>query len=65
MYRLRILLKSGERKYDRGRMGRRLHAFILKAVQTTAPLLSQMIHDRKERQIFSTHLLLEQGEIHI
>ncbi|KPC68279.1 hypothetical protein ADL26_20475 [Thermoactinomyces vulgaris] len=65
MYRLRIFLKPYGKKLDRGVWGRRLHGYILKAIQNTDPVLSQMIHDRKERQIFSAHLLIENDELHI
>lgn len=48
-----------------GVLSRRFHAFVLKSLQQESPQLSQEVHDRKERQVFSTHLLLNRGEIRI
>lgn len=48
-----------------GVLSRRFHAFVLRALQQESPQLSREVHDRKERQVFSTHLLLNRGEIRI
>jgi CRISPR-associated endoribonuclease Cas6 len=67
MYRLCLKVDSPApfRGNPVGVLSRRFHAFVLKSLQQESPQLSQEVHDRKERQVFSTHLLLNRGEIRI
>jgi len=67
MYRLCLKVDSPApfRGNPVGVLSRRFHAFVLKALQRESPELSKELHDRRDRQVFSTHLMLKKGEIRI
>jgi CRISPR-associated endoribonuclease Cas6 len=65
MYRLRLKVDSPFRGNAVGVLSKRFHAFVLQSIQSESPSLSQLLHDRKERQVFSTHLLPGKGEVWI
>ncbi len=61
-YRLTMFVNMEESHMNRGIMGRRLHAFVMKAIQATDEILAQMI---QERQVFSIHPIADPGEIRV
>lgn len=65
MYRLRLKVDSRYSGNAVGVLSKRFHAFVLQSIQRESPSLSQLLHDRKERQVFSTHLLLDKREVWI
>ncbi|MBH8597280.1 CRISPR system precrRNA processing endoribonuclease RAMP protein Cas6 [Thermoactinomyces sp. CICC 10523] len=65
MYRLRLMADSPYHRNTVGVLSKRFHAFVLRSIQSQSPVLSQLLHDRKKRQVFSTHLLLKKGEMWI
>lgn len=64
MYLLHLTVQSSSKPFGPGIITRRLHAYILDAIQQRNPELSQMIHDRKERQIFSVYFNHHKITIH-
>ncbi|SFJ43359.1 CRISPR system precrRNA processing endoribonuclease RAMP protein Cas6 [Thermoflavimicrobium dichotomicum] len=56
IYRLHLHVRPQARLESPGILARRLHAFILEAIQRVNPELSQRLHDGKERQAFSVYL---------
>ncbi|SEN14843.1 CRISPR system precrRNA processing endoribonuclease RAMP protein Cas6 [Lihuaxuella thermophila] len=64
MFRLNLVVRSDSKFGGPGIITRRLHAYILKTIQQENPQLSQLIHDRKDRQLFSTCLSQDGITIH-
>ncbi|MBA4547826.1 CRISPR system precrRNA processing endoribonuclease RAMP protein Cas6 [Thermoactinomyces intermedius] len=63
MYRLRFKVNTSYEGDGVGGLSKRFHAFILRSIQQESPALSQHLHDRKERQAFSTRLMPQKGEV--
>ena len=63
MYRLRLKVNTPYKGNAVGVLSKRFHAFVLQSIQHESPALSQRLHDRKERQAFSTRLMPERGEV--
>ncbi|MBS7531174.1 CRISPR system precrRNA processing endoribonuclease RAMP protein Cas6 [Hazenella sp. IB182353] len=55
MYRLHITVQAKTKIKGPGVFTKRLHAFILNAVKEGNPLLSEYLHNRKDRQLFSIY----------
>jgi CRISPR-associated endoribonuclease Cas6 len=65
MYQLNISLASKTKPQNTWVLARRLHAFVLHSIQSQDPNLSQALHDRKDRQLFSIHPGFKVGAISV
>ncbi len=63
MYRLCLKVNTSYKGNAVGVMSKRFHAFVLQSIQRESPSLSQLLHDRKQRQAFSTRLMPKRGEV--
>lgn len=63
MYQLHLRVRSESKANNRWILSRRLHGFILRMIQNKDPQLSEWLHNRKDRQIFSIHASFQEGEL--
>lgn len=63
MYQLRLSFKLGSKVKNRWILSRRLHGFILRMIQSQDPQLSERLHNRTDRQIFSIYSSFHEGEL--
>lgn len=65
MYQLCVDVQPMSKVKKRWVLSRRLHGFILRMIQDQDAILSEWLHNRKDRQIFSVHSSFQEGKISI